>query len=326
MNRQIVDIDLKPAVGSRFQPTGFPDLGAAEYQAPAGDGTWVNALLVESAQSMANHLEAMAWNEAESAPESVVAGLPWVKVVAADDGRYITSSRVEAHRLASAFVKDSTTADGTDMVQFLAEAMGLRADTPHNRQEIATALFRLDPFCLLHGVFFADKRWPGQPKIARAVTGGIEALGVQPAHSGGVKHDNVRHSLSEGGGTSEGYGTVPFHRTEYTAQRITASFSIDTRQISSYGLSTQATQILKLLPQWQIQRLVNGGLRLRTACDLVPVDPNTLADRSGAVIAEEKLLADQITELASQCPELANVDNPILTVKWADQGKRKDKK
>ena len=48
-----MEADLKPLQGERFQPTGFPDLGAATYQLP--DGT--RMLLVESAQSMANHLE-----------------------------------------------------------------------------------------------------------------------------------------------------------------------------------------------------------------------------------------------------------------------------
>jgi CRISPR-associated protein Csb1 len=44
---------LKPLQGYRFQPTGFPDLGAALYDGPDGK----RMLLVESAQSMANRLE-----------------------------------------------------------------------------------------------------------------------------------------------------------------------------------------------------------------------------------------------------------------------------
>mgnify|MGYP001555964026 FL=1 len=53
--RLLVEAKLKPLQGTRFQPTGFPNLGAATYQGPGG----VDMLLVESAQSMANRLESV---------------------------------------------------------------------------------------------------------------------------------------------------------------------------------------------------------------------------------------------------------------------------
>ena len=52
-DRVLLEADLVPMQGQRFQPTGFADLGAAVYTLP--DGT--RMLLVESAQSMANRLE-----------------------------------------------------------------------------------------------------------------------------------------------------------------------------------------------------------------------------------------------------------------------------
>ena len=57
--RVLIEAELKPVAGTRIQPTGFPDLGPAAYDAP--DGTPM--LLVESAQSMANRLEAVCWDE-----------------------------------------------------------------------------------------------------------------------------------------------------------------------------------------------------------------------------------------------------------------------
>lgn len=51
--RVLMEADLAPLQGQRFQPTGFADLGAAVYTLP--DGT--RMLLVESVQSMANRLE-----------------------------------------------------------------------------------------------------------------------------------------------------------------------------------------------------------------------------------------------------------------------------
>ena len=56
--RLLLKATLQPLQGTRFQPTGFPDLGAATYDGPDGK----KMLLVESAQSMANRLEAVCWD------------------------------------------------------------------------------------------------------------------------------------------------------------------------------------------------------------------------------------------------------------------------
>src|SRR5690606_2266767 len=63
VRRLLFEVPLQPMQGKRFQPTGFPDLGAATYQA---GGT--ACLLVESAQSMANRLEETIWNAGTQAP------------------------------------------------------------------------------------------------------------------------------------------------------------------------------------------------------------------------------------------------------------------
>ena len=54
-NRVLLEAELTPMQGQRFQPTGFADLGAATYTLPNG----TRMLLVESAQSMANRMEAV---------------------------------------------------------------------------------------------------------------------------------------------------------------------------------------------------------------------------------------------------------------------------
>ncbi|MEJ1973477.1 MAG: type I-U CRISPR-associated RAMP protein Csb1/Cas7u [Lacunisphaera sp.] len=56
--RLLITAKLTPVLGTRFQPTGFPDLGAAQYKTADGQ----NMLLVESAQSMANRLESVSWD------------------------------------------------------------------------------------------------------------------------------------------------------------------------------------------------------------------------------------------------------------------------
>lgn len=316
-SRSFFEVPLKPAIGSRFQPTGFPDIGAATFRRPVESG-WQECLLVESPQSMANRLEGVGWDGASASPVEVLAGLPYVPVVADADDRFLTSSRLESHRLAAAFVKDSTL-DGTSMVEVIKERLGLRDDTPLALAQIARAVFQLDPLCLVHGVFFADKKWPGQPKIARALTAFVEAEDVERADSGGVKRDHVRHALSDdAGGTAEGYGSVPFHRTEWTARSIIASFALDRDQLRSYGLGDAETDLLEAIALWEIRTLLDGGLRLRTACDLVPLDAEVV-DQSGMELASAAELADRIrVGIAVASDRLG----PVLEVRWTERGKK----
>jgi CRISPR-associated protein Csb1 len=321
-SRILFDVALEPAIGSRFQPTGFPDIGAADFDRPDGKGGWVKSVLVESTQSMANRLEGMAWDDGTGAPVDVFAGMPFVRVVDAGDGRYLTSSRTEAHRLASAFVKDSKLA-GVSMVDEIKDRLGLRDDTPIPPRSIAAAIFALDPFCLLHGVFFADSKWPGQPKVTRAVSAFVEAVDVRRADSGGVKRDSVRHGIKEGGGTAEGYGSVPFHRTEWTASEIIASFSIDRRQIRSYGLGDAATSLLESVALWEISSLLEDGLRLRTACDLVPISDDVL-DREGVPLPARSAIETDIRSAIAGCKDQLGTGGAI-DVQWADGGKKEKK-
>ena len=315
---EIYEVQLRPVMGDRFQATGFPDIGAAQYERPivADDGSvsWEPALLVESAQSVANRLEAAAWDSTQDVPEAVVAGLPWVRVVNTD-GEFLTSSRLEAHRLASAFIREATTSDGTGMLGYIGNVLDLQDDRPLNAGHIARAVAGLDPFSLLHGVFFNQKEWVGQPKLARAVTGVIEAQNVRPVYSGGVKRDEVRHSIRENkAGAAEGYGSVPFQRVEFVAASITAQFVIDTKQLTAYGLSEAATATLVDVARWEIRRFLNEGLRLRTACDFKVVGGDE-------ELASEGELAASILKSASEAPEFNGGE--VLTVTWSgDKGKR----
>src|SRR5258708_31594718 len=90
--RTVLEVDLAPVAGRRFQPTGFPDLGAAEFD--SADGS--KALLVGSAQSMANPLEATTWDDARADQVEQLAELPYVRI--ADDAwTFLSSSRIGAH-------------------------------------------------------------------------------------------------------------------------------------------------------------------------------------------------------------------------------------
>src|SRR5258707_13652396 len=100
--RVLIEAVLKPVAGTRIQPTGFPDLGPATYDAPDGTPT----LLVESAQSMANRLEAVCWDEGTDDITPELKGLPFVKVKLAGLGDVTdtTTSLQKFHRLNSPYI------------------------------------------------------------------------------------------------------------------------------------------------------------------------------------------------------------------------------
>ncbi len=155
--RTVLEADLAPVAGSLFQPTEFPDLGAAEF----GD----HALLVESAQSMANWLEGTTWDEGRSDQVAELGTLPYARVVSAE-GDFLSSSRLEAHRLASAYIMNGTV-NGTTGEKWLEEQLGLAKGRPLDYRAVARTCFRLDPVSLVHGVFFARKAWPWHRPFVR---------------------------------------------------------------------------------------------------------------------------------------------------------------
>jgi CRISPR-associated protein Csb1 len=311
------DVSLEPVAGQRFQPTGFPDLGTGRFSKPGPDNTWIESILVESEQSMANHLEGTAWDSGLNEPNVAFAGLPYMRVVNAA-GEYLTSSRTEAHRLSSAFIREGKHSDGTEMVDFFRTRLDLREDKPMSARTIAGAILALDPLCLVHGVFFADPKLPGQPKITRALTSFVEADDVRAAESGGVKRDSVLSKNTDTAGSTEGYGSIPFHRTMWTAREIKATFVLDIDQLGSYGLSKNATRLLEVIALWEIRSLIDRGLRLRTMCDLQPKsDPEGLAP-----------LADLNAELRSLVESLGDEvgNGSVTTVVWSTgSGKKKAK-
>ncbi len=101
--RLVMEAELRPLQGDRFQPTGFPDLGPARYTLP--DGTKTEMLLVESAQSVANRMELACWDEANDDLIPELKGLPYIRVKNGN-GSSLTNSVLEAHRINSPYILD----------------------------------------------------------------------------------------------------------------------------------------------------------------------------------------------------------------------------
>jgi CRISPR-associated protein Csb1 len=287
--RLLFAIALKPMQGSRFQPTGFPGLGAAAFQTSKGQ-----SLLVESAQSMANRLELTVWDEAKQDLKAELAGLSHVRVER--KGAFLTDTILEAHRLNSPYLLE-----GKDdrFIKLLKADLGTLEVGPIDRRKLADTLLKYDVGSLLHGLFLAKKELSGgRLRIARAMSAFIEADGVRVAASGGVKNDHVNPS----GDTKTGFGNVPFARDEYTAEEITLYVSVDLGQIRGYGLSKDAERLLILLALYKLRVLVDGSLRLRTACDFtVATDTVSASTPSGFVLPKIDLLLADLKSVIAAC-------------------------
>ena len=265
--RLLFSIALRPLQGNRFQPTGFPSLGAATFQTHNG-----LSLLVESAQSMANRLEAVCWDEARNAPVPALEGVSHVTITR--KGEFFTDTMLEAHRLNSPYLLESK---DKSFLNELKSALGDLGEGPVDRRRLASVILKYDAASLVHGVFLAKKALAGgRMRVTRALTAFIEADGVRVAASGGVKNDHVNPS----GSAKDGFGNVPFARDEFTAERVTLYVNLDLAMLRGYGLPPMAYRMLTLLSLYKVAALVEGGLRLRTACDLALADDGPVkADR-----------------------------------------------
>jgi len=313
--RLLMEVELQPLQGNRFQPTGFPDLGPARYTAP--DGT--EMLLVESPQSVANRMELACWDTSRQELIEELRGLPYIRVLK-DGSEMLTSSILEAHRLNSPYIlegKDTKVFDmlKAELAEFEIGAVNLR--------KLASVLVKYDTNALLHGVFLAKKDLAGgRLRLPRVLSGFIEASGVRPAESGGVKNDHVDPQ----GDTKKGFGNVPYHRTEFTAEHITAYFNLDLALLRSYGLPEEVEKLFIALALFKIRRFLSTGLRLRTACDLEPVgDLKVTRPDDGLAVPSEEILLAECRELIQAIRESDKdkapgektfADPPVTEIAW----------
>lgn len=287
--RLLFEISLRPVQGQRFQPTGFPGLGAATFQTAQGA-----CLLVESAQSMANRLELTCWDDVRQDLKPELKGLSHVRVTR--KGAFLTDTVLEAHRINSPYLLE-----GKDKNFFnaLKSDLGGLEEGPIDRRKLAEILLKYDIGALIHGVFLAKRELAGgRLRVARALSAFIEADGVRVAASGGVKNDHVNPS----GDTKSGYGNVPFARDEFTAERVTLYANLDLGQIRGYGLGESAQRLLILLALYKLRLLVDGPLRLRTACDLeVATETITAVRPAGFALPDAAGLRESLGSAIAGC-------------------------
>jgi len=315
--RLLLEAELRPLQGDRFQPTGFPDLGPARYTAP--DGT--EKLLVESPQSVANRMEMACWDPGKQDVVSDLRGLPYICIVDGKGNR-VSNSLLEAHRINSEYIMRGAfrvietdngipkKIAGESFKDEFSKEIEYQKDGRVNWQKFRKTLLKYDPNSLIHGCFLEEIG--GRLRVTRALSAFIEASDVRVAESGGVKNNIVQPDLKGG------EGNVPYHRTEFTAEQITAYFNLDLALLRSYGLPQEADRLLIALALFKIRRFLSTGLRLRTACDLEPLgDIKVTRPENGFTIPSEEELLNECSELISACRNAGLfADPPVTEVKW----------
>jgi len=298
----VLTATLEPIVGDRFQPAGFPEIGHVIYKAPRKDGSTENVCIVDSAASMANHLEMVCQRGAHDLDlVDDLDGMPYIRCVTGDlahgklpsDKReVVVTSLTEGHRIASTYFfgarnKKSGKWDGkggqqvnqdgdVSKVSFGDELasdakFGIQLDgtkVAHPPAEkwwsVFKTIFETDPNSLVHGVMFPQ--W--QIKIPRALTAHLEALGAGRVDRSGVKFDRLGKTTS---------GQPMFPVDDATAESIRATFVLDVSLIRSFGrkkgkdalgLSEKQQEFLVALALWKIQRLLESPFRFRSGCHL----------------------------------------------------------
>ena len=300
----VLTATLEPIAGDRFQPAGFPEIGHVIYKAPRKDRSTENVCIVDSAASMANHLETVC----QRGPHDLdlvddLSGMPYIRCVTGDlsDGKLpsdkretIVTSLTEGHRIASNYFFGIRTkrkwngrgaqrvgGDGSvDQKSFgdeLAETkhFGIQSDgetiahpPPERWWNVFKTIFEFDPNSLVHGVLFTE--W--QIKIPRALTAHLEAFGAGRVDRSGVKFDRLGKTTS---------GQPIFAVDDATAESIRATFVIDVSLIRSFGrtkkvegkdtqlgLSEKQQEFLVALALWKIQKLLASPFRFRSGCHL----------------------------------------------------------
>ncbi|MCB2262154.1 MAG: type I-U CRISPR-associated protein Cas7 [Candidatus Thiosymbion ectosymbiont of Robbea hypermnestra] len=318
--RLLIEADLTPLQGTRFQPTGFPDLGAATYEGPdAPDGQPKRMLLVESAQSMANRLELVCWDKVADDWVAPLAGLPLIKVTD-KNGEPLTNSLLEAHRTNSPYILENT--GDTRVFDLLKEELAGMEEGAVDIRKLARVLLKLDTNALIHGVFLAKSNLAGgRLRLPRVLSAFIEAEDAREAQSGGVKNDQINPS----GDTGRGFGNVPFARTEFSAAKITAYFNLDLAQLRGLGLGPEAEELLIALALYKIRRFLETGLRLRTACDLEAAEPRVTHPQGFALPATEAL-AENLPRLIAAVSAAggfpADPSDRVTTITWTGASKK----
>ena len=331
-HRITLQATLAPLIGDRFQPAGFPEIGHVIYRAPRPGTTTEDVCIVDSAASMANHLEAVCHaNPLALELHDDLAALPHVQCWTGDGKlkepkRLVVTSLSEGHRLASSYfvdekaklVEDNKASNGSFISRLFADFglqdLGTKTHPlPGDWWQVFKTIFRYDPNSLVHGILFPSLGI----KIPRVLTAHHEAFGAARVGSSGVKFDKLGKTTS---------GQPIFAVDEETAREIRGTFVLDLSLVRSFGrgddcgLKTRQKQFLLELAFWKIKQLLAGPFRFRSNCDLRLEALSWI----GADLSDPKEPKDKHVELSELSTEIKKAiaeafdekNEPVTKVYW----------
>lgn len=285
----VLTATLVPVAGlDRFQPAGFPEVGHVIYKAPRENGAVEYVCIVDSAASMANHLEYVCMRGAHDyGLVDELNGMPYLRCVtdpepngqepsAQGQKETVVTSLTEGHRIASSyFLAGKRLQDGAPVDRKFEDELagqfgivlkgGKKAHPPVEKWwQVFRTIFKYDPNALIHGVLFPQ--W--QIKIARMLTAHLEAFGAGRVDRSGVKFDRLGKTTS---------GQPIFAVDDATAREIRATFVLDIALLRSFGrqngetmlgLTDRQKEFLVALALWKIRELLATPFRFRSGCHL----------------------------------------------------------
>ena len=301
-------IRLKPLLPT-FVPAGFVDVGTSVVRdATSGE----NLVIVDSVQSVANHLEATLVAE----PGQAIAGLeamPYVRLTITDPaGRTRSTSSLELpHRLASGWL-----CKAKDLKAF---QEALAKDILDNG--IAAATFRRCPNSLLHGVFYSQLAGldPNVAKTPRLLSAEVVARGAQSVTDGGVAKDplfpsgdgfDVEGLVGAKAKAAEvGAGYIPYRHQAFIAREIELSVYLAEGRISRLPLPEPARDVLRLLARTKLAMWLAEPLDLRAHCIFQVENGDAIPE---GLQDPAQLLADLQARL-QECQQLGLLQEPVIT-------------
>ena len=310
-----------------FVPAGFVDVGPGTVRDARSGKTLV---IVDSVQSIANHLEATIVAQ----PGEVIAGLeamPYLRLTITDPkGRTrVTSSLELPHRLASGWFCRS------------AELRGFQAELAERILDhgIAAATFHYCPNSLLHGVFYSQLAGldPNIAKTPRLLTAEVVARGAQSINDGGVAKDPVvvngkdidleaafpkrekdKELSSENPASRVGLGYIPFRHQAFIAEEIELAVYLAEGRIERLPLPDPAREVLSLLARLKLARLLAAPLDLRAHCIFQ-------AEQVPAELSDAAALLAALQQKLQACHSLGLLADPAVTEFALTLGAAKEK-
>jgi len=334
---------FEPVAGlDRFQPAGFPEVGHVIYKAPRSDGAVENVCIIDSAASMANHLEALCMRGAHDY-ELVddLQCMPYLRCVTGDfeDGKLprekrevVVTSLTEGHRIASTYFLAGRALDGEGLPAGVPDSPKAKKGKSKANSN-ASGKFE-DRLVEEFGIVLpgssrahppADKWWnvfktifrydpnalvhgvlfpQWQIKIPRVLTAHLEAFGASRVDRSGVKFDRLGKTTS---------GQPIFAVDDAIAREVRATFILDTALVRSFGrnngnvtlgLGDRQKKFLIALALWKIQQLCQTPFRFRSGCHLKCAK---LTDDQGQEVTIEVNIKDAIAKAGFEDPRITDL-------------------